>query len=93
MNFDKVIQSVTPEIYNNMQNAVATGKWPNGVALTEEQKTDCLQIIIAYDEKYKSEEDRTGYLPEKPKGSPKRSAREANKSQADDSVPLKILDQ
>lgn len=93
MNFDKVIQSVTPEIYHNMQNAVATGKWPNGVALTKEQKTDCLQIIIAYDEKYKSEQDRTGYLPAKPKGSPKRSAREVDESQVNDSVPLKILDQ
>ena len=88
MNFDKVIQSVTPDIYNNMQHAIATGKWPNGVALTEEQKEYCMQIIIAYDKKYKTEEDRTGYLPEKPKGFPKRSDADLS-----DSKPLKILDQ
>lgn len=73
MSIDKLLEGVTPEIYQRMQSAIATGKWPNGVALNEEQQAHCLQIVIAYDEKNKSTEDRVGYLPTKPKDSPRRS--------------------
>ena len=72
MSIDKLIESVTPEVYENMQAAIATGKWPNGVEVTSEQRENCLQIVIAYDGIHKDAEERVGYLPTKPKGSPVR---------------------
>jgi|MEHZ01.4.fsa_nt_MEHZ011208414.1_5 hypothetical protein len=72
MSIDKLIESVTPEVYENMQAAIATGKWPNGVEVTPEQRENCLQIVIAYDGIHKDTEERVGYLPTKPKGSPVR---------------------
>lgn len=76
MSIDKLIEAVTPEIYANMQAAIATGKWPNGVKVTAEQRENCLQLVIAYDDVHKDTEERVGYLPTKsptkPRGSPER---------------------
>lgn len=73
MSIEKLIDQVTPEIYERMQRAIETGKWPNGVPLTEEQKANCIQVVIAYDLAHKDEEDRVGYLPSKPANSPSRN--------------------
>jgi uncharacterized protein len=73
LSIENLIEKVTPEIYQSMQSAIETGKWANGVPLTEEQKENCLQIIIAYDAANKNEEERVGYLPTKPKSSPSRN--------------------
>ena len=35
---DAMIEAMTPEIYQRLATAVETGKWPDGVALTDEQK-------------------------------------------------------
>ena len=83
MSIDKLLEGVTPEVYQRMQSAIASGKWPNGVALSEEQKAQCLQILIAYDEKHKDTEDRVGYLPTKPKGSQPRGM---------DTPPIRIIE-
>lgn len=65
MDFQKLIESITPEIYNNLKRAVELGKWPDGSSLTAEQKKNSLQVIIAYDARHKPEEDRIGYIPPK----------------------------
>lgn len=83
MSIDKLLEGVTPEVYQRMQSAIASGKWPNGVALSEEQKAQCLQILIAYDEKHKDTEDRVGYLPTKPTGSQRRDM---------DTQPMRIIE-
>ena len=38
MDFEQVINSMTPDIYQRLVTAVELGKWPDGVALTAEQK-------------------------------------------------------
>lgn len=38
MNLDEMINSMTPEVYQRLSTAVELGKWPDGVALTVEQK-------------------------------------------------------
>lgn len=38
MNIDDMISGMTPEIYQRLVTAVELGKWPDGVALTPEQK-------------------------------------------------------
>ena len=42
MNLDDIINSMTPEVYQRLSTAVELGKWPDGVALTEEQKANCI---------------------------------------------------
>lgn len=62
MDFDKLIDGITPDICANLRRAVELGKWPDGRALTDEQKALCLQAVIAYEESHVSEENRVGFI-------------------------------
>lgn len=51
MSIDKLLASVTPEVYENLKYAVETGKWQNGQKLTDKQREDSLQLVLAYQSK------------------------------------------
>ncbi len=38
------------------------GKWPNGVALTQEQRQICMQAVYAWEIKNLPETERSGYI-------------------------------
>jgi uncharacterized protein YeaC (DUF1315 family) len=65
MEFQQLIESITPEIYNKLKSAIEVGKWPDGTQMTPIQKDNTLQAIIAYDALHKPEEERVGYVPPK----------------------------
>lgn len=48
MNLDDLISSMTPEVYQRLATAVELGKWPDGVALTPEQKENSLQLVMMW---------------------------------------------
>lgn len=62
MNFDELIDSITPEIYENMKRAIEIGKWPDGRRLTKEQTENTFEAIIAYEHHHVAEQDRTGFI-------------------------------
>lgn len=62
MDFQQLINNITPEIYENLKRAVELGKWPDGNKLTAEQLEHCMQAVMAYDLKHKPEEERTGFI-------------------------------
>lgn len=62
MNFQHLIEHITPEIHANLKRAVEIGKWPDGRALTPEQRELSLQAVIAYEAKYLEEHERVGYI-------------------------------
>lgn len=64
MDFKQLIDGITPEVYQQLQRVVEIGKWPDGRSLTEEQRSLCMQAIIAFDQR-QPEEQRTGYVPPK----------------------------
>ena len=64
MNLQQLLNSITPDIYQQLQKAVETGKWPDGRKISEEQRSLCMQAIIAYDQR-NPESQRTGYVPPK----------------------------
>lgn len=66
MNFEQLLQSITPEIYQNLRRAIELGKWPTGERLSTEQKESCMQAVIAYEQKHLPPEQHTGYIPPKP---------------------------
>ncbi|NIB41130.1 YeaC family protein [Pseudomaricurvus alkylphenolicus] len=66
MNFEELLGSITPEIYENLKRAIEIGKWPDGRVLTDEQRQHCMQAVIAYEHQHVSAEERTGYVPPKP---------------------------
>lgn len=62
MTLEDIIDQVTPEIYQELQQVVATGKWLDGRKLTTEQAQLTLQAIIAYEDRYVDENHRTGVI-------------------------------
>ena len=57
-----LIESITPEIHENLKTAVEIGRWANGDRLTPEQIEHSLQAIIAYEAHHLSEEQRVGFI-------------------------------
>ncbi len=55
MNLDEIINSMTPEVYQRLSTAVELGKWPDGVALTPEQKENSLQLVMLWQARDKTE--------------------------------------
>ncbi|MEQ4532152.1 MAG: DUF1315 family protein [Mixta sp.] len=43
-----MVEAMTPDIYQRLVTAVEIGKWPDGVALTEEQKENCMQLVMLW---------------------------------------------
>jgi len=62
MNYEQLIESMTPEMHRSLKLAVEIGKWPNGERLSDEQRTLCLRAVIAYDQSRLPESERTGYI-------------------------------
>jgi len=48
MNIEEMIKGVTPDVYQRLVTAVELGKWADGVALTPEQKENCLQLVMLW---------------------------------------------
>lgn len=48
VNIDDMINGMTPEVYQRLVTAVELGKWPDGVALTPEQKENSLQLVMLW---------------------------------------------
>ncbi|WP_163834566.1 YeaC family protein [Spartinivicinus ruber] len=63
MQFEQLISQITPDIYQNLKQAVEIGRWPNGETLTNEQRELSLQAVIAYEAKHLPEDQRTGFMP------------------------------
>ncbi|MBC6820702.1 hypothetical protein CKK01_25450, partial [Acinetobacter baumannii] len=52
MDIEQIIDSMTPEVYQRLATAVELGKWPDGVALTPEQKENSLQLVMLWQARY-----------------------------------------
>lgn len=62
MEYQQLIESLTPEVYDKLKLAVELGKWPDGRPLSREQRQECLQALIAWGERNLPEEQRVGYI-------------------------------
>lgn len=62
MDYQQLIANMSPAIYQSLKTAVERGKWPDGTALTPEQRETTLQAIIAWGERHLAPEQRVGYI-------------------------------
>ena len=62
MDFEKLIENITPDIHLSLKRAIEIGKWPDGKIVTQEQRSLCMEAVIAYDNKFLTEEQRVGYI-------------------------------
>ncbi|AJQ95240.1 DUF1315 family protein [Gynuella sunshinyii] len=62
MDYNTLINQMTPEIYQTLKSSLELSKWPNGQRMSEQQKESCMEAIIAYEYRFKNEQERTGYI-------------------------------
>lgn len=65
--FQELLNSINPEVYEKLKRAVELGKWADGNKLSREQRELSMQAVIAYEHKHLSKEERSGYVPPKVK--------------------------
>ena len=63
MTLDQLIQSMTPQIYENMKQAIELGRWPDGRQLDSEQKALCMEAAMLFEvQQDVPETQRIGYM-------------------------------
>ena len=89
MNIDDLISTMTPEIYQNMKEALELGRWGDGRSVTPEQKAFSLEALIRYEHLHNiAETRRVGYVDT----TNKRKKKNAKQSKNDDTQPIKIIE-
>ena len=62
MDYQQLIDSMTPDIYRRLTRSLEIGKWPDGKPLTSEQREHAMRAVIAWGETHLSAEERVGYI-------------------------------
>jgi uncharacterized protein YeaC (DUF1315 family) len=62
MNYQQLIDNMSPEVYDSLKRAVELGRWPDGSRLSAEQRRECLQAVIAWGQRHLPAEQRVGYI-------------------------------
>ena len=62
MDYQQLIETMTPAIYRSLKRAVEIGKWPDGKPLSAEQRQETLQAVIAWGKLHLPENERVGYI-------------------------------
>lgn len=62
MDYQQMIDSMTPEVYQNLRRAVELGKWPDGQPLNPQQRENAMQAIIAWGKRHLPEQDQIGFI-------------------------------
>ncbi len=64
--FNDVAAGLPKDQIDRMREALELGKWPDGQALTAEQRETTMAAVIAWETQHLSPEQRSGYLPPHP---------------------------
>lgn len=62
MDYQQLIEAMSPEQYQSLRRAVELGKWPDGSPVTREQRENAMQAIIAWGQRHLPAEQRVGYI-------------------------------
>ncbi|MCZ6830833.1 MAG: DUF1315 family protein [Gammaproteobacteria bacterium] len=62
MEYQDLVNSLTPEVVARLKRAIELGRWPDGRVLPTEQREHCMRAVIHWDQAHLSEQDRTGYI-------------------------------
>ena len=62
MDYEQMIENLSPDIYRSLTRALELGKWPDGRPMSPEQRRNTMQAVIAWGEKHLPEKQRVGYI-------------------------------
>lgn len=56
------VQQMDREVYEQLVTSLSTGRWPDGRALTEEQRQHAMQAVITWGEIHLPPTERVGFI-------------------------------
>lgn len=59
---DELVESLTPDMVDDLKRAIELGKFPDGRVVSDEQKTLMIEATIRYDALNLPENERTGFI-------------------------------
>lgn len=62
MDYQQLIETMTPDIHRALRRAVELGKWPDGRVISAEQRALCMEAVIAWEARHLPEEQRVGFV-------------------------------
>lgn len=62
MDYQQLLDRLSPDIVDRLRRGVETGRWPDGTALSDAQREHSLQAVIAWDNRYRPAGERVGYV-------------------------------
>ena len=66
---DELVESLTPDMVNDLKRAIEIGKFPDNRAVSREQRELMIEATILYDALKLPEEERTGFIHRKKQAS------------------------
>ena len=66
---DELVESLTPDMVNDLKRAIEIGKFPDNRVVSEEQRELMIEATILYDALKLPEEERTGFIHRKKQAS------------------------
>ena len=66
---DELVESLTPNMVNDLKRAIELGKFPDNRAVSDEQRELMIEATILYDALKLPEEERTGFIHRKKQAS------------------------
>ncbi|WP_111497808.1 MULTISPECIES: YeaC family protein [Marinobacter] len=63
MTYDELIKRLDPTVYKSLRRAVELGKWPDGRAISDEQRSICMEAVLYYEKEHGVPEgERVGFI-------------------------------
>ncbi|WP_346838812.1 DUF1315 family protein [Microbulbifer sp. SAOS-129_SWC] len=62
MSYEQLLANLNPQIVASLKRAIELGKWPNGVAVTAEQRQLCAEAVANWEQRHVATEGRVGYV-------------------------------
>lgn len=65
MSFAELLRNLNPQIVGSLKRAIELGKWPNGEAITAEQRQLCAEAVANWERLNLPEDAHVGHVPAK----------------------------
>jgi len=62
MDYQSLLETLTPELYQRFLRALETGRWPDGTEVSAQQRENCMRAVIAWGEVNLPQDQRIGFI-------------------------------
>lgn len=60
--YKDTVSQLPADVVARFKTALETGKWPDGQALSDAQKAQCMEAVLIYEARHKAPQEQTGYI-------------------------------